>query len=204
MENEKIIVAKNHINIDQNPIYHTGQNYLKFINTSYFSVSTQHYLKHKCYTHAPSGTTEFLEFWDEEENRCKNGYTVGGVNITGEHYAYLNYGRILATVGEGKRQRKVETFPRFIDMDYYWYHELDKAEKAGEGMIVVKARRYSADRYCKHGGTPSEVPIGTRGTVIDSIFDTSIRVMFDTKMEWDVCQSELELEKVSNWRKRLE
>jgi hypothetical protein len=143
VENEKIIVANKHTNLEEykNPIRHTTQDYLKFVNTSYFSLAAQHYLKHKVYTHAPAGTSEFIEFWDEEEKRCKNGYTVGGVNITGEHYAYLNYGRILATMGEGKRQRKIETFPRFLDMDYYWYHELDQAEKNGEGMIVVKARR---------------------------------------------------------------
>ena len=143
MGNEKIIVANKLTNIEEqdNPIRHTGNDYLKFVNTSYFSLSAQHYLKHKCYTLAPPGTTEFIEFWDREEKRCKNGYTVGGVTVTGEHYAYLNYGRILATVGEGKRQRKVETFPRFLDMDYYWYHELLKAENNGEGMIVVKARR---------------------------------------------------------------
>ena len=107
-------VADKWKNIDKNkinPVRHTGQEYLKFINTEIFSESSKYYLKHKCYTHAPEGTSEYIEFWDEEERRCKEGYTVGGVRITGEHYAYLNYGRILATVNEGKRQRKIDTFP---------------------------------------------------------------------------------------------
>ena len=125
----------------ENPVRHTGQEYLKFINTKVFSEASAYYLKHGTYTHAPEGTSEHREFWDREEDRCKNGYTVGGVRITGEHYAYLNYGRILATVGDGKRQRKIDTFPKFLDMDYYWYHELEQAERNGEGMIVVKARR---------------------------------------------------------------
>jgi len=125
----------------ENPVRHTGQKYLKFVNTAVFSESARHYLKHKSYTLAPMGTSEYIEFWDEEEDRCINGYTVGGTRITGEHYAYLNYGRILATVTQGKRQRKIDTFPKFLDMDYYWYHELEEAERNGEGMIVVKARR---------------------------------------------------------------
>lgn len=124
-----------------NPVRHTGQQYLKFVNTEGFSEASKRFLKHGSYTDAPEGTSEYVEFWDEQERRCKEGFTLGGVRITGEHYAYLNFGRILATVNEGKRQRKVDTFPKFLDMDYYWYHELEAAELAGEGMIVVKARR---------------------------------------------------------------
>ena len=124
-----------------NPLKHTDQDYLKFVNTNLFSESSKYFLKHGVYTHAPEGTSEHIEYWDKEERRCKKGYTIGGVRITGEHYAYLNFGRILATVGDGKRQRKIDTFPKFIDMDYYWYHELEQAELNGQGMIVVKARR---------------------------------------------------------------
>jgi len=124
-----------------NPVRHTGQEYLKFINTEIFSETSKYYLRHGVYTHAPEGTSEHIEFWDEQETRCKEGYSVGGTRITGEHYAYLNFGRILATIDDGKRQRKIDTFPKFLDMDYYWYHELEEAEKNGQGMIVVKARR---------------------------------------------------------------
>ena len=139
-----IIVAKSWEKLDSqivSPVRHTGQDYLKFINTDIFSATARFYLKHKTYTHAPEGTAEYNEYWDEQEERCINGYTVSGVRITGEHYAYLNFGRILATVNTGKRQRKIDTFPKFLDMDYYWYHELETAEENGQGMIVVKARR---------------------------------------------------------------
>ena len=137
-------VGKKWTEIDEtknNPVRHTGEDYIKFENTEVFSESAKHFLKHKTYTFAPPGTSEYIEFWDEEERRCKEGHTIDGIRITGEHYAYLNYARILATVQDGDRQRKIDTFPKFLDMDYYWYHELEKAERNGEGMIVVKARR---------------------------------------------------------------
>jgi len=141
----KIVVAKPWDKINKykdNPVSHTGQQYLKFINTSYFSKVSQYYLKHGVYIHAPEGTSEHREFWDREEYRCKEGYTIAGVRITGEHYAYLNYGRILATIEDSHgKTRKIDTFPKFLDMDYYWYHELEEAERNGQGMIVVKARR---------------------------------------------------------------
>ena len=144
VKEDKIIIAKPWYKIDKtknDPVRHTDNKYLKFLNTLVFSEASRYFSRHGYYTSAPEGTSEYIDFWDKEERRCKEGYTVGGVRITGEHYAYLNYGRILATVSEGKRQRKVDTFPKFLDMDYYWYHELEQAELNGQGMIVVKARR---------------------------------------------------------------
>lgn len=114
---------------------------IKFVNTSLFQEAGNHFLKHGTYTFAPSGTFSYQEYWDEEERRCKEGYTVGGVRITGEHYAYLNYARIKITVGDGKKARKYESFPRFLDMDYYYYHELEQAKLNKEGIIVAKSRR---------------------------------------------------------------
>jgi len=114
---------------------------LKFVNTQYFCEAATHFMKFGCYTFAPAGTYEYKEYWDEQDRRCKEGYTVGGVRITGEHYAYLNFGRIKVTMGEGKSTRKYESFPRFLDMDYYYYHELEKAKENREGMIVAKSRR---------------------------------------------------------------
>ena len=93
-----IIIAKPWEKIDKfkhDPVKHTGQKYLKFLNTEVFSESSKYYLKRGYYTNAPEGTSEYIEFWDEEERRCKEGYTVGGVSITGDHYAYLNFYPIL-------------------------------------------------------------------------------------------------------------
>jgi len=59
--------------------------------------------------------------------------------ITESNVLYID--GIKVTVGEGKRQRKYESFPRFLDMDYYYYHELEKAKNSREGMIVAKSRR---------------------------------------------------------------
>ena len=114
---------------------------LTFVNTAEFSRAAQHFSQFGCYTFAPEGTLAYKEFWDEEEKRCKEGYTVGGVTVTGEHYAYLNYARIKVTVGEGKKARKYESFPRFLDMDYYYYWELQRAKENKEGMIIAKSRR---------------------------------------------------------------
>lgn len=112
-----------------------------FINTDYFCEEAKRFVKYGTYCDAPEGTYEYQEYWDEQDRRCREGYTVGGIRITGEHYAYLNFGRIKITEGEGKKARKYEGFPRFLDMDYYYYHELEKAKLNKEGIIVAKSRR---------------------------------------------------------------
>ena len=114
---------------------------LMFVNTLEFSRAAQHFVRFGKYTLAKEDTLPHKEFWDEEERRCKEGYTVGGVRITGEHYAYLNYARIRLAVNEGTKVRKYEGFPRFLDMDYYYYHELERARADMQGMIVAKSRR---------------------------------------------------------------
>lgn len=93
------------------------------------------------YTAAPPGTGAYKDYWDEQEERCRNGYSVGGVRVTGAHYFYLNFCRIKVTIKEGKIERKILAFPRFLDVDYYFFQEVEKAREAGEGLIVAKSRR---------------------------------------------------------------
>lgn len=112
-----------------------------FVNTDLFSTAAIQYLKNGYYTSAPPGTYAYKEFWDEETKRCLDGYSVGGIRITGEHYFYLNYMRIKATIDESKLKRKVLTFPKFLDMDYYYFHECEYARHNGKGIIVAKSRR---------------------------------------------------------------
>lgn len=112
-----------------------------FVNTHLFCEEAIRFSKTGKYCDAPRGTRVWNEYWDEQDDRCRNGYTVAGIRITGEHYAYLNFGRIKITIGEGKKARKYEGFPRFLDMDFYYYHELEQAKINKEGMIVAKTRR---------------------------------------------------------------
>jgi hypothetical protein len=115
-----------------------------FANTREFSREAQHFLKHGYYCSAPIGTFAHKEYWDEQLRRLSEGYSVGGVSITGQHYGYLNFCQILLTteIAEGlKGRRKVTDFPRFYDTDYDYFWELDKARANGKGMIVAKSRR---------------------------------------------------------------
>jgi hypothetical protein len=78
------------------------------------------------YTLAPRKSKEWWEYWKIQESRCLNGYKVGDTKITGRHYFYLNFTPIKRTVGKGKTERKIDSFPAFwqIDYDWWWYKEI--------------------------------------------------------------------------------
>jgi len=102
----------------------------KFINTRIFCKAGTDFNKNGGrYTLAPRGSKDWYEFWEEEERRCKFGYKIGGVKITGRHYFYLNFTRIKKTDEKDKGKKvayKAPNFPSFyeIDYDWFWYKEI--------------------------------------------------------------------------------
>ena len=138
-----------------NPIANADQPYLRFVNSAVFQEEGLHFLKHGYYTNAPYGSKDYNDYWDIQEQRVLNGYSVGGVRITGRHYFYLNFCLIKArpidpNTGAEKigENRKIITLPRFLDHNYYWFNEFEQCVAEGpysqnekKGMIVAKSRR---------------------------------------------------------------
>lgn len=118
---------------------------ISLVNTREFRRAALHYHKYGVYTNAVKDTVDWYEFWDQEIERIKHGYSVGGVHITGEHYFYLNYCRMSkidkSSIKEGGQAVKVESFPDFWDGDYHYFHSVDRARKEGKHLVVLKARR---------------------------------------------------------------
>lgn len=126
---------------------------ITFANTQEFRRDALHFLKYGCYTKAIEGTAEYIEYWDEQERRRKEGYSVAGVHITGEHYGYLNFAQIKLTkkqefdsdelLSKGKKVsgKKIITFPDFYDGDYHYFKAREKALELGLHLCVGKARR---------------------------------------------------------------
>lgn len=108
-----------------------------WINTSYFSESARHFQEHGYYTASPTGSPDWVYFWETELDRCINGYSVGGAKITGHHYFYLNYCQIKRLVTKsGKHGRKGVTFPDFWDGDYnfFWSFEIARNGISEQGL----------------------------------------------------------------------
>lgn len=123
----------------------------KITNSSKFRQSAIFFKEHGCYTLAPRGTTDYVQFWERETQRCLNGYVAeDGDAITGYHYFYLNYSPIMILkeeqytdrygVQRTKRER-IFDFPNFWDSDYYYFHAIEEAEQQGKHMAVLKCRQ---------------------------------------------------------------
>lgn len=125
------------------------------VNTRYFSEAATDFRKNGGrYCLAPVGSREWNEYWDMQEQRCANGYSVGGLWISGRHYWYLNFtpimkidDKIALKAFEERRSAKTKKvgaltaerifdFPRFYEIDYEWYNFKHIAWYGGEFMGI--------------------------------------------------------------------
>jgi len=114
---------------------------MPLINTEYFSEAAKYKTKHGVYCQAPYGSVDYNAFWDEEDHRCLNGYSVGGTRITGYHYWFLNFKQLEIVIDpRAKASRKKMSFPRFWYQHYDFFHALERAERAGQHFIILKPR----------------------------------------------------------------
>jgi hypothetical protein len=121
-----------------------------FKNTHLFQETANFFKLNGRYTNLIPGSKAYKDFWTEERRRCKYGYEVEGVKITGYHYNYLNFSPILkaqAVSSEVKEDEnalvqaeRVLGFPDFWDGDYKFFWYIEDAEKNGEHGILGGSR----------------------------------------------------------------
>lgn len=122
----------------------------KIRNSNKFRSPALFYQEHGVYSFAPTGTSEYLEYWEKETSRCLDGYIAeDGDWISGYNYFYLNYCPIMRLVefeykdkfgNIKKRREKTREFPDFYDYDYYYFSAIHEAEEEGKHMVALKAR----------------------------------------------------------------
>lgn len=123
----------------------------KILNSDKFRQAALFFKEHGQYTLAPRGTTDYIQYWERETDRCLNGYVApDGDAITGYHYFYLNYSPIMKLEeveyidrnGDKRiRRERIFDFPSFWDYDYYYYNAIEQAEDVGKHMAVLKSRQ---------------------------------------------------------------
>ena len=106
-----------------------------FIETRKVYEQTGHYCTHLF------GSKKFREFWKEQYIRCKNGYTVNGYTITGDHYFFLNFYTLpLVDKVEKAGGGRPEGFPNFSEAQYQWFHYYEMAKRTRKHCNMMKAR----------------------------------------------------------------
>jgi hypothetical protein len=79
-------------------------------------------------------TSAFKEFWDEQFDRCINGYETGGIFIPGRYYFFLNFGTITGVYGK--------QYPWYLDIQLEFWRTVEYARAEHKlGVVVPKARR---------------------------------------------------------------
>jgi len=111
-----------------------------WINSQVFREAGNYFMKYGNYCADPWGSPDWYKFWTEEKRRCIEGYSVGGVKVTGHHYSYLNYAQIKVLAStKSKAAKKIIKFPDFWDGDYnyFWALELAKNGVINEGALAT-------------------------------------------------------------------
>lgn len=127
-----------------------------WINTEVFREEARKFQRYNTYCLDPWGSPDWFTYWQEQRNRIINGYSSGGVKITGDHYFYLNFCPILKVEDmNAKKSAKITDFPDFWDGDYnyFWSREI-----AFNGIVDGLGIQSEFEETCKiHAKTLPEV-----------------------------------------------
>ena len=90
---------------------------------------------------SPPGSPSFKAFWLREYERCRNGLTVNGYRITGHHYFFLNFYKLLNVnkvdkAGSGRDS----TNPNFWAKHYEYFHYMDLCRVTEKDSCSLKSR----------------------------------------------------------------
>lgn len=89
----------------------------------------------------------YNDFWQEENRRCKEGYTSHGYTITGDNYFFLNYYTLpVVTVGQKSGSGTRDDFPIFFASQYAFFHYFEMAKRLHLHAALMKARSV---KYCR-------------------------------------------------------
>jgi hypothetical protein len=115
----------------ENPIRNTNQIYIKFKDVTKFVEPSNYFRKHEEYPYSRvPDTIEYNRYWDDLEEKVEKGFEVHGVRITGRHFFMINFGRFRAIpvdeFGNAISTRKIWTFLKFLDHQYYMMNELEE------------------------------------------------------------------------------
>lgn len=83
---------------------------------------------------------EYEQWWDEQINRCLNGWSDGGYRVPGNLYYHLNFKRI--NVLNPKTGRPEENFPLFTFEDQELFFNVEEARSKGKGLMLITGRGF--------------------------------------------------------------
>ena len=153
----------------------------RFINTHFLTEMGDFYLANKTYTFFKQGSIPYEQLRKREEYRRKNGIDlpilmrngkVETIHVSGSMYNYLNYTRMqrldlstAKTTNKAATGKKVYSFPRFIDAQFWTFMVMDFAINNGFHLIIDKTRR-GGFSYIMASDSSNDINLNSRKTII--------------------------------------
>lgn len=110
-------------------------------NPDWFTEARENFKRTGHYTEYRPGTKAYADFWTEEYRRCRDGYTVNGYTLTGDHYFFLNYYQLLDVTQVKKAGAgRTMNFPTFSVAQYEYLHYVELSRICGKHACLMKAR----------------------------------------------------------------
>lgn len=97
--------------------------------------------KNGVHTFSPPGSVGYKDFWLGEIEKCKSGVEINGYRITGNHYFFLNFYKLL-NVGTSSKASSGRTLtnPDFWSKHYEYFHYLEMCQLLDKDACALKSR----------------------------------------------------------------
>ncbi len=167
----------------------------------------------------PFGSAQYNDFWRRETFRRRNGMTakcklldngdIIDLHITGDHYTYLNYGRILRTPNKDEieelhqrgdyKTEQVEAFPRPWDGDY-WNFKIDLFIARNSYHLTKGKARGKGYSYKRGSQAANTINLIKKATIVLAAFDISY--LTDPGATSDMVKTNLDFfENSTHWKR---
>lgn len=108
---------------------------------NWFTEARETFLRTGHYCSYPRNSKAYADFWNREYLRCREGMTVNGYTITGDHYFFLNYYQLMDLSSAKKAgSGRIYAFPTFYVGQYEWFHYVELAKVLRLNAFLMKSR----------------------------------------------------------------
>ena len=206
-----------------------------FVNTYVFSEVARHFEEHGYYCKAAPGSPDHIDFWSRETHRRRYGMTANckllfedieeyidenttekrrqqllkPLRITGDHYNFLNYGRIYRSLREeekeeyknkkGKIPKKKFGFPNFVD-GQYWNFKIDELIYYNDKHQCKSKARRKGFSYMRGSQAANTVNLNKNLTVVLAAYD--LKYLTDSGATTDMTKRNLDWYETHTYWKR--
>lgn len=110
-------------------------------NPEWFTEPARTYKETEKYCQFMPGSKLYRDYWQKQYEYCRDGITVNGFTITGDHYYFLNFYRLedLTSAKKAGGGRN-EDFPQFFVAQYEYFHYIEMCKVLRKDAIGLKAR----------------------------------------------------------------